>query len=119
MTKLKAKSLIGSLEDGQVLGRGVHEVIGVAFSGAGGIDRVEVSFDGGKSWRGAELQGPPTPYGFRVFRCAWKPEARGRTVVASRTTDTAGAMQPDVPEWNPGGYLHNAIDRVSVEVRFT
>jgi sulfite oxidase len=116
MTKVNVKSLIGSLSDGDVLRPGVHELRGVTFSGEAGIDRVEVSFDGGKSWTQAQLEGPSTPYGFRVFRHPWKAEA-GSYAVASRATDSAGAAQPEVPVWNPAGYLYNAIDPVRVEVR--
>jgi DMSO/TMAO reductase YedYZ molybdopterin-dependent catalytic subunit len=116
MTKLNVKSIIGSLDDGKVLRPGMHEVVGVAFSGEAGIAGVELSFDGGSTWRPATLEGPATPYGFRVFRHPWRPEP-GRHVVASRATDTAGARQPDVATWNPSGYLYNAIDRVEVEVR--
>ena len=116
MTKLNVKSIIGSLEDGKVLRPGTHEVVGVAFSGEAGIAGVELSFDGGSTWQPATLEGPATPYGFRVFRHPWRPEP-GRHVVASRATDTAGARQPDVATWNPSGYLYNAIDRVEVEVR--
>lgn len=116
MSKLNVKSLIGSLDEGEVLRPGSHEIVGVAFSGEAGIERVEVSVDGGKTWAPAKLDGPATPYGFRVFRRGWKP-APGRYVVAARATDTAGAVQPEEPVWNPGGYLYNAWDRVEVEVR--
>jgi hypothetical protein len=87
----------------------------VAFSGEAGVDRVELSFDGGKTWASAKLDGPSTPYGFRVFRHAWKAEA-GSYQIACRATDSAGATQPEVPVWNPGGYLHNAIEKLRVEV---
>jgi sulfite oxidase len=40
MTKINVKSLIGSLEDGQRLRPGTQELVGVAFSGEAGIDRV-------------------------------------------------------------------------------
>ncbi len=116
MSRLNVKSLIGSLDDGQVLHAGGHEIVGVAFSGEAGIEKVEVSLDGGKTWAPAKLDGPSTPYGFRVFRHAWRPKP-GKHVVAARATDTAGAVQPEVPVWNPGGYLYNAWDRVEVEVR--
>jgi len=116
MTRLNVKSLIGSLEPGQVLRPGRHDVIGVAFSGEGGIARVEVSLDDGTSWQDAKLEGPSTRYGFRVFRHAWKAEP-GRHVVLARATDGAGATQPATPVWNPAGYLYNAFDRVEVEVR--
>lgn len=117
MTRLNVKSIIGSLSDGDVLRAGKHEVVGVAFSGEAGIAHVDVSFDGSSSWSRAALDGPPTPYGFRVFRCAWNPARSGRHVVVSRATDTSGATQPAAPVWNPAGYLHNATDRVAVEVR--
>jgi DMSO/TMAO reductase YedYZ molybdopterin-dependent catalytic subunit len=116
MTKTNVKSLIGSLSDGDSLRPGVQQLAGVAFSGDAGIDRVELSFDGGKNWSPAKLDGPATRYGFRVFRYAWKAEP-GRYEIACRATDTTGATQPSIPVWNPGGYLHNAIDRISVEVR--
>lgn len=116
MTTLPVKSLIGSLEPGQVLRAGRREVVGVAFSGDRGIGRVDVSVDGGSTWLETALEGPSTPYGFRVFRLPWK-AGPGRHVVLSRATDGAGATQPASPVWNPSGYLYNAIDRVDVEVR--
>jgi sulfite dehydrogenase len=116
MSRLNVKSVIGSLEPGQVLRAGHHDVVGVAFSGEAGIARVEVSLDGGATWAEAKLEGPSTPYGFRVFRHAWS-AAPGRHVVVARATDTAGATQPETAVWNPAGYLYNAQDRVDVEVR--
>ena len=116
MTTLNVKSIIGSLDPGQVLRRGTHELVGVAFSGGAGIDRVEVSTDGGRTWSAAKLEAAASPYGFRVFRQAWK-ASPGKYRVAVRATDGAGQTQPEAPVWNPGGYLHNAIDVVDVEVR--
>jgi DMSO/TMAO reductase YedYZ molybdopterin-dependent catalytic subunit len=116
MTKINVKSIIGSLTDGDVLKAGVQPLLGVAFSGEAGIDRVEVSTDGGKTWDDASFVGPSTPYGFRVFHRDWK-AAPGSYQVLCRATDSAGAKQPDAPVWNPGGYLNNAVDRVSIEVR--
>lgn len=115
MTRVNVKSLIGSLSEGGRLKAGPREIVGVAFSGEAGVDKVEVSVDGGASWAAAALEGPSTPYGFRVFRLPWKAEPGSHTVL-SRATDTAGAVQPEQPVWNPGGYLYNAIDRVAVEV---
>jgi sulfite oxidase len=116
MTRINVKSIIGSLSDGDVLRPATHELLGVAFSGEAGIERVELSFDGGKTWTAAQLQGPSTPYGFRLFRFPWK-AAPGTYEIACRATDTTGTAQPEAPVWNPGGYLNNAIDRVKVEVR--
>lgn len=115
MTKINVKSLLGSHSHGDRLKPGRHELAGVAWSGEAGIDKVELSFDGGATWQQATLDGPHTPYGFRVFRHAWKAEP-GRYTIACRATDSTGAVQPDAPVWNPGGYLYNAFDRVEVEV---
>ncbi len=115
MTRLRVKSLLASVSDGDMLAARPRELVGVAFSGEAGIEKVEVSVDGGASWAPAKLDGPATPYGFRVFRFPWRP-AEGRHVLACRATDANGAVQPEAPEWNPAGYLYNAIDKVTVHV---
>lgn len=116
MTTTNVKAIVGSLSDGDVLRPGVQHLAGVAFSGEAGIDKVELSFDGGKSWTAATLDTARSPYGFRAFKHDWKAEA-GSFEVACRATDGKGVAQPETPVWNPGGYLYNAIDRVRVEVR--
>jgi len=37
----------------------------------------------------------------------------------SRAVDDRGRVQPAVAQWNPSGYLWNAIDRVRVDVAVT
>jgi DMSO/TMAO reductase YedYZ molybdopterin-dependent catalytic subunit len=116
MTKLNVKSLIGSISDGDVIAPGSHELVGVAFSGEAQIAKVEVTVDGGATWQPAKLDPHDTKYGFRLFRRAWDAKP-GKVRIGSRATDSAGAVQPDEPVWNPSGYLHNAIDLAEVEVR--
>lgn len=116
MTTMNVKSIIGSHEDGQSLAKGTSEIVGVAWSGGHGVKSVEVSSDGGASWRAAKLEGPPTPYGFRVFRAAWDAPP-GRHRVGARATGGDGAVQPDRPAWNPSGYLFNAVDWIDLEVK--
>jgi hypothetical protein len=36
--------------------------------------------------------------------------------VLSRATDTRGRVQPVVADWNPSGYLWNAVDQVRLDV---
>jgi hypothetical protein len=38
-------------------------------------------------------------------------------VLSCRATDDAGNTQPVVAEWNVGGYVNNAVQRVPVTVR--
>ncbi|MFZ0980889.1 MAG: molybdopterin-dependent oxidoreductase [Candidatus Acidiferrales bacterium] len=86
-------------------------VRGIAFSGYGGITKVDVSADGLKTWQPARLGEDLGRYSFRTWEFTWTPKAPGRYTVAVRATDGAGNTQPDEGVWNPGGYLWNKIER--------
>src|SRR5258708_27683109 len=58
MTRVNVKSLLGSLEDGQRLGPGVHQLAGVAFSGEAGGDPAGVGVHRGKRLTSAQPGGP-------------------------------------------------------------
>jgi len=115
MTRLPVKSLIGSISPGDSVPAGVHELVGVAFSGEAQIKRVDITLDGGATWQPAKLDAHDSKYGFRLFRFAWH-AAPGKVRVGSRATDSTGAVQPVEPVWNPSGYLYNAIDLADVTV---
>ena len=89
---------------------------GIAFSGYGSVNKLEVSVDDGKSWTSAELGEEHGPYSFRTWSYAWTPLNPGRYVLAARATDGKRNVQPDESVWNPGGYLWNRIEREEVVV---
>jgi DMSO/TMAO reductase YedYZ molybdopterin-dependent catalytic subunit len=89
---------------------------GVAFSGYGAIERVEVSNDNGSKWRDAQLGGDLGPYSFRGWSLAWTPRQPGTYQIVVRATDAKGNVQPDEGVWNPGGYLWNKIERQEIVV---
>jgi DMSO/TMAO reductase YedYZ molybdopterin-dependent catalytic subunit len=89
---------------------------GVAFSGAGGIQKVEVQAGAGAPWREAQLGENYGDYSFRLWEHTWTPDKPGRHSIAVRATDTQGNVQPDEGVWNPGGYLWNKIERQEIEV---
>lgn len=91
-------------------------VSGIAFSGHGGITRVEVSADDGRTWADAELGPDHGPWSFRRWTWQWTPAQAGSYTLAVRATDSKGNVQPDTPVWNPGGYLWNRIERQAVTV---
>jgi sulfite oxidase len=117
VTALNVKSLILSPLEGTRMGAGSPATVrGVAWSGDGAVvRRVEVSVDGGRSWREAELGESPGRFGWRTFHHRWTPSSGSATIMA-RATDNRGAVQPHVSPWNPGGYMWNAIQSVRVEV---
>ena len=89
---------------------------GIAFSGYGGITRVEVSVDDGAGWRTAHLGGDEGKFSFRTWELSWIPQRPGRYGVAVRATDGEGHTQKDEMVWNPGGYLWNRIERQEMMV---
>lgn len=89
---------------------------GIAFSGYGKIVKVEISEDGAKTWRAAQLGEDHGAYSFRTWEAPWTPKIPGSYTVAVRATDEKGKVQPDEPVWNPGGYLWNQIEKQEIVV---
>ncbi len=95
---------------------GQTQIYGVAFSGQGAIDKVEVTTDGGKTWKEASLIGPDLGrFGWRVFALA-ADLTPGEYVIASRATDSAGNVQPEVTEPNHRGYDYSGWSRLAIDV---
>jgi sulfane dehydrogenase subunit SoxC len=92
--EMEAKSVITFPSGGQTLpARGLYQLTGLAWSGRGRIERVEVTTDGGRSWVNAELQEPRLPIALTRFRLAWRFEGQN-TTIASRAVDETGYVQP-------------------------
>jgi DMSO/TMAO reductase YedYZ molybdopterin-dependent catalytic subunit len=68
-------------------------VAGIAWAGIRGIDKVEVSTDGGGTWAEAMLKDPISPTSWRHWAYRWTPDARGRAMVMARATDGEGNVQ--------------------------
>jgi sulfite oxidase len=115
--KMGVKSWINSpTGERSELSRGTTQILGVAFSGVAPVKRVEVSTDGGKSWREAKFIGPD------LGRFAWRQFAlqvdlpAGRYTLASRATDAAGNVQPQARVENLHGYNNNSWSDHAVTV---
>src|SRR6476660_2065061 len=88
------KSVITYPSGGQKLpGPGIYEISGLAWSGAGAVRKVEVSSDGGKSWKDAELRTPPYPMAHTRFGLQWVWDGKD-CELQSRCTDELGTVQP-------------------------
>ena len=92
--RMDAKSIITWPSGGQSLpGAGFWEIKGLAWSGRGHIDRVEVSTDGGATWALAKLDQPVLPKAFTRFRFPWHWDG-SENVIVSRAFDSTGYVQP-------------------------
>lgn len=93
------KSCILRPSGGQQLKRhGFYEIRGVAWSGGGKITKVEVTVDGGKTWKEAEIQGPVHPKAHTRFVMPWNWNGE-EVIIASRCTDERGSTQPTTAEF--------------------
>ena len=100
-------------------GPGLYEIAGLAWSGAGRVTKVEISTDGGHSWRTAPLAEPVLRKALTRFRLPWEWDGRP-AILMSRATDESGDVQPTRAEWmsqyGPGQFYHfNGIACWSIE----
>jgi sulfane dehydrogenase subunit SoxC len=90
---MDARSLITYPAYPVTLSRGWVEINGIAWTGSGKIQRVDVSTDGGATWTPARLQEPVQSKAHTRFRHLWN-WTGGEAVIMSRAVDETGYMQP-------------------------
>jgi len=91
---MEAKSVITYPSGGQTLpGPGLYELTGLAWSGRGRIEQVEITTDGGRTWVNAALQEPRLPIALTRFRLPWRFDGQDARI-ASRAIDETGYVQP-------------------------
>lgn len=69
------------------------EIGGIAFSGNRGIEKVEVSVDGGIAWNVAKLNPPLSQDAWVMWTWQWKPNLPGQYTITARSTDGTGQLQ--------------------------
>ncbi|QNN52069.1 sulfite oxidase [Nocardioides mesophilus] len=99
----------------RVLRPGPVRLRGRAWSGWGGVTRVEVSTDGGATWRDAALGPDEHRWAWREFTLDWE-AGPGEHLLRARAHDATGRVQPVEPAWNRGGFTNTADDPVRVVV---
>ncbi len=116
ITSIKVNSLIVTPAPGATLPAGRRvEVMGIAWDGGSGIRKVEVSLDGGASWRQAKFGRDLGRYSWRQWRYDFKPQA-GTVTVLARAEARDGATQVEKLVHNPAGYHHNVVQRADYHV---
>jgi DMSO/TMAO reductase YedYZ molybdopterin-dependent catalytic subunit len=114
ITDIPVKSLITAPRDGFAAAAGRPlEVRGHAWSGHVPVAGVDVSFDGGESWRAATLAPPAGRFAWRRFALTVAEPPAGAIEIVARARDADGRMQPlQCVPWNPRGYCNNMVHRV-------
>lgn len=92
----EVKSVITSPSGGQVmLDRGLHTISGLAWSGRGKIERVDVSTDGGRNWQTASLGSLVLDKALTRFQLPWQWDGKP-ALLQSRAIDETGHVQPQM-----------------------
>ena len=115
INKMNVRSFVTNIADGATISAGAISLRGIAFDGGSGVRRVEISIDGGRTWRDATLEQDYGNYSFRRWNARWHARP-GAYVVAVRASPNDGVMQTATPIWNSGGYMRNSIETYKVTV---
>ena len=94
----ECKSVITSPSvENPINGKGFVEIQGLAWTGHGKIQRVDISSDGGKNWQSAQIDGPILGKALTRFRMPWEWDGKP-AFLQSRAIDETGYVQPDFTE---------------------
>jgi DMSO/TMAO reductase YedYZ molybdopterin-dependent catalytic subunit len=85
---------IDTPKDGKTVTGGTS-ISGVAFAADRGMQRVEVSTDGGSSWSNAELLPSLGPSTWVFWHIGWQPEGSSAATLVVRAVDGTGQTQTD------------------------
>ncbi len=115
VTRVRVKSLITTpFDNAEVKCRSPVSISGLAWSGYGNIERVEISF-GSSQWRRAKFVGQDLGrFCWRRWTCRWVPDKPGRYTISSRAVDDSGNSQPEAEVFDELGYGYNTVTRISV-----
>jgi sulfane dehydrogenase subunit SoxC len=91
----------------KIPGRGYVEITGLAWSGGGAVSKVDVSTDGGRTWKEAKLHAPVLPKAHTRFTFDWAWDGE-EAVLVSRCTDDQGEVQPSRAELYKNWGITNA-----------
>ena len=89
-------------------------IAGIAFAGARGISKVEVSADGGKTFSAAELEAALGPLTWVRWKVEWTPPGSGKFTVVARSTDKTSALETQIrrPPFPAGATGWDSVDVV-------
>jgi len=111
------RSFITNLKDGDKIQPGAPvSVRGIAFGGDCGVKSVDLSIDGGASWKPTQLGPDVGKYGFRRWQTDITAPTSEALKLMIRCTNTQGLPQPLEPNWNANGFMRNAIETLGLSV---
>jgi DMSO/TMAO reductase YedYZ molybdopterin-dependent catalytic subunit len=119
LTEMQIKAEIAKPVRGEIVPADSKvRVHGAAWTCNGEISKVELSTDGGSTWKEAKLLGESKPNAWRLWEYDWQtPAAAGKQTLIARATDSLGRTQPVERDPDRGTYMINHLLPIAVEVR--
>ncbi len=119
ITELQIKAEIARpAQSDKVPANSTVRIHGAAWASGSEIIRVEVSTDGGSTWKEATLLGGAKPNAWRFWEFNWKtPTAPGKQTLVARATDSLDQTQSAHLDPDRGTYMINHLLPITVEVR--
>ncbi len=116
ITEMVVNSVIAEPVDGAKAPKAGFTVRGVAWDRGHGIKAVEVTLDGGKTWKPAVLGQDMGKYAFRAFSLASGALPPGPCDISARAVSNTGEAQAVTLVRNPAGYQNNVPQTLTVMV---
>ncbi|HEU5246472.1 MAG TPA: sulfite oxidase [Candidatus Udaeobacter sp.] len=119
VAELQVKAEIAKPAQGETVpANSTVRIHGAAWAGDNEVVRVEVSADGGSTWKDATLLGQSKPNAWRFWEFNWQtPAAPGKQTLVARAADSLGQTQPAYRDPDRGTYMINHLLPIDVEVR--
>src|SRR5262249_6235994 len=118
LSHMQTKAEIARPERGErVPANSKYVIRGAAWTGTGTIAKVEVSVDGGNSWRAARFPSEAKPNTWRLWELEWQTPAQpGKYSLVARATDSTGGNQATTRDPDFGTYMITHLLPVEVEM---
>lgn len=117
VTVMKVNTIIQQPLPQSTLDVGTYPIYGIAWTGEGIIDKVEISFDKGQSWQKSKLrQDHSETYSWTFWSYIWDANKKGKYTIMVRATDSTGREQPIHVEWNRLGYGYNGVSIINLQI---
>jgi len=117
LSEMQTKAQIAQPRNGETVpANSSVRVHGAAWT-SGEIARVEISIDGGSTWKEAELSGESKPNAWRLWEFNWRTPAKsGTATLMARATNSKGESQPVERDPDHGTYMISHLLPIEVEV---
>jgi DMSO/TMAO reductase YedYZ molybdopterin-dependent catalytic subunit len=117
ITAIDVKSSIARPVADEVVPAGkAYPITGAEWAGEADVTKVEVSTDGGASWREARFLDKQKPFCWRRWEFTWEKPSSGKHRVMARATDSRGRTQPTKRDPDRRNYMINHVVPTEVQV---